>query len=99
MKNKASILLLLLVISCKPEDRKNPELFTLLSHVSTHVNFINHLTESEKQNIIEYLYFNNGGGVAAGDINNDGLADLYFTSNQKTHKLYMNKWNFNFEDK
>jgi len=73
-------------------------MFSLLSPSSTHVDFINQLTETEQFNIIEYLYFNNGGGVAAGDINNDGLVDLYFTSNQKPNKLYLNKGNLRFEE-
>jgi len=99
MKNSALILLVLfLVISCKPNGKKGEQLFTLLPSSSTQVDFKNQLTENEQFNIIEYLYFNNGAGVAAGDINNDGLVDLYFTSNQGPNKLYLNKGNMKFED-
>jgi len=99
MKNSALILLvLLMVFSCKHGEQEKESLFSLLSPSATHVDFINQLTETEQFNIIEYLYFNNGGGIAAGDINNDGLADLYFTSNQKTNKLYLNRGDLIFED-
>ena len=99
MKNAALfILLLLMFFSCKHEKEKKDQLFTLLPSSSTHIDFKNQLTETEQSNIIEYLYFNNGGGVAAGDINNDGLIDLYFTSNQKANKLYLNKGDLKFED-
>ena len=64
----------------------------------TGVSFENRLTEDEHFNIIKYLYFYNGGGVAAGDVNNDGLPDLYFTANQLPDRLYLNKGNFQFED-
>ncbi len=60
--------------------------------------FSNDLTENENFNLIDYLYFYNGGGVAVGDINNDGLDDIYFSANQKPNKLYLNKGNFQFED-
>jgi hypothetical protein len=99
MKNSSLIFLLfLLFFSCKQEEKKADQLFTLLPSSSTNVFFENKLTETEQSNIIEYLYFNNGGGVAAGDINNDGLVDLYFTSNQQPNKLYLNKGGLRFED-
>jgi len=97
-KSYSAIFLIFLVFSCKPDRKKGEQLFTLMAPSSTHVNFKNQLTETEQSNIIEYLYFNNGAGVAAGDINNDGLVDLYFTSNQHSNKLYLNKGNFKFED-
>ncbi len=99
MKNSVLIFLVfVLVYSCKQESKRSDRLFTLLSPSSTHVDFENKLTETEQSNIIEYLYFNNGAGVAAGDINNDGLVDLYFTSNQNPNKLYLNRGNLKFED-
>ncbi|MFC2113094.1 VCBS repeat-containing protein [Bacteroidota bacterium] len=99
MKNSALILsALLFVFSCKHEGKEGDYLFSSLSPNTTYVDFVNQLTENEQFNIIEYLYFNNGAGVAAGDINNDGLIDLYFTSNQQSNKLYLNKGKFRFED-
>ena len=91
---------LLIILSCSPKAaHQNKEtLFISLDSKKTGIDFINKLTEKEEFNIIEYLYFYNGGGVAAGDINNDGLVDLYFSSNQSQNKLYLNKGNFSFED-
>ena len=77
---------------------KSSTLFEKLPNSVTNINFRNDLKENDLFNLIEYLYFYNGGGVATGDINNDGLIDIYFSSNQGSNKLYLNKGNFKFED-
>jgi enediyne biosynthesis protein E4 len=98
MKNLTIVsIVILLSCSCKKEV-KNNTLFTILPSSLTNIDFKNQLNENEEFNIIEYLYFNNGAGIAAGDINNDNLIDLFFVSNQQSDKLYLNKGNFNFED-
>ncbi|NUO01020.1 MAG: VCBS repeat-containing protein [Saprospiraceae bacterium] len=73
-------------------------MFRQLDAEATNVDFVNQLDENESFNIIQYLYYYNGGGVAVGDLNNDGLPDLYFTANQQPNKLYLNKGNLQFED-
>ena len=75
-----------------------PPLFELLAPSATGVTFTNALPESADFNIINYLYYYDGGGVAVGDVNNDGLPDLYFTSNLGSNHLYLNKGNYRFED-
>ena len=77
---------------------KEKTLFQKLNPEESGIIFINQVTESEKENILNYEYFYNGGGVASGDFNNDGLIDLYFTGNQVDNKLYLNKGNLHFED-
>ena len=87
---------ILLIIGC--QEYKEPPLFQLLSYSKTGIDFKNQLSENDSFNIIQYLYFYNGGGVSIGDINNDGLPDIYFTANQSTNRLYLNKGDLQFED-
>jgi hypothetical protein len=73
-------------------------LFQVVSADSTHLNFINQIKETAQVNILTYQYFYNGGGVAVGDVNNDGLEDVYFTANQGQNKLFLNQGNLKFRD-
>jgi len=72
--------------------------FTALPASQTHIDFRNDIREDENFNILTYEYLYNGGGVAVGDVNGDGLPDLYFTANMGPDKLYLNKGNMQFED-
>lgn len=74
------------------------EVFSELPAATTGITFENQLEPTEDLNILDYMYFYNGGGVAVGDINNDGLADIYFSGNQTSNKLYLNKGDLKFED-
>ncbi|MFM8361173.1 MAG: FG-GAP repeat domain-containing protein, partial [Haliscomenobacter sp.] len=95
-KAVSAALLLALMGACKPNGPA--PLFEELPRSQTGVSFSNDLTENEAFNLIEYLYFYNGGGVALGDINNDGLVDIYFSANQKENALYLNRGNWQFEN-
>lgn len=72
--------------------------FKAIDKERSNVSFANNLTESDSLNYFTYAYLYMGGGVSAGDINNDGLTDLYFTGNMVPNKLYLNKGNMQFED-
>ncbi|MCH6232792.1 VCBS repeat-containing protein [Cognataquiflexum rubidum] len=72
--------------------------FELLSPKRTGINFSNTLREDKKNNILTYEYFYNGGGVSVGDINNDGLEDVFFTGNMTDNVLYLNQGDFRFKD-
>jgi hypothetical protein len=88
-------LVLLILNSC---NSKEP-LFEEVSSSKTNIDFANNLQKNKEVNILYYLYYYNGGGVSTGDINNDGLPDIYFTANsQGNNKLYLNKGNLEFED-
>ena len=78
-------------------DQEEP-VFDVLTGEETGIDFSNNLVETDDFNILDYLYFYNGGGVAVGDINGDGLPDIYLSGNQVKNKLYLNKGNLRFED-
>ncbi len=86
--------ILFLLFSCKQKPSN-----TLFSEITdSKINFVNTLTESKEFNVFKYRNFYNGGGVATGDLNNDGLPEVFFTANQGANKLYLNKGNLQFED-
>lgn len=88
------ILFLLVNLACKKQKQ-----FEKLTEKQTNITFANNLPNQKGFNILYYLYYYEGGGVATGDINNDGLVDIYFTANTKgNNKLYLNKGNMQFED-
>jgi hypothetical protein len=84
------------VTGCGGEDSR--ELFEPLRPEATGVTFVNELPEDPEFNVIDYLNYYNGGGVAVGDVDNDGLPDLYFTSNLGPNQLYLNKGDYRFEE-
>src|SRR5215211_7549175 len=92
--------LLLLFNHCKNESAKEKQhtLFELLDVNETNIDFTNKLSYDRNFNIYTYRNFYNGGGVAIGDVNNDGLPDIFFTANMEPNRLYLNKGAFKFED-
>jgi hypothetical protein len=95
---------LLFLFSCYQEENTNEvgsdqrTLFTKLTSKETGVSFINEIEDKNEFNVFRYRNFYNGGGVAIGDINNDGLPDIFFTANMQKNRLYLNKGDFKFED-
>lgn len=98
MKKLLSILLLVAITFLSCSKKNDDALFQLMDEKETGIDFENKVTNSEDFNIFNYRNFYNGGGVAVGDINNDGLTDVFFTSNMGENKLYLNKGNWKFED-
>ena len=91
-------LLAALLVGCQTNGSNEPPLFERRAPSATGVAFANTLPEASGFNILNYPYYYNGGGVAAGDVNGDGLPDLYFTSNLEANRLYLNKGGLQFED-
>ena len=102
MKRVAPLSFLLCLVSAcggpAGEDAAAPPLFTRLSASETGIAFRNGIIERDGFNVLEYEYFYNGGGVAAGDVNGDGLPDLYFSANMDQDRLYLNRGGLVFED-
>ncbi|WP_370000409.1 VCBS repeat-containing protein [Winogradskyella sp.] len=103
MKNiYLALLAMVMLFACgkdKEKVTKKPSyLLTKVSEQNSGLDFVNLVTEDPQHSIINYIYYYNGGGVAAGDVNNDGLSDLFFVSNMGDNKLYLNKGNLKFED-
>lgn len=94
MRTVTTILLCLASLTSLTQEK----LFTLLPSKHTKIDFNNEIKETGAQNVLAYEYFYNGGGVAIGDVNNDGLPDIYFTANMGPAKLYINTGNCQFRD-
>ena len=95
LSRKILFLLSIVLFSCTPSADK---MFTLMPSRVTGINFKNPLKETEQFNVLNYGYLYNGGGVAIGDINNDGLSDIYFTGNMVGSRLYLNQGDFKFKE-
>ena len=100
---KILLLILLFAAACNQDtiDKKaSPDhLFSAIPVSQSGVNFKNNISESNEFNFVNYLYIYNGGGVVIADFNNDGLNDIVFSSNQESNRIYLNKGDFEFEDK
>jgi hypothetical protein len=91
-------LLWISAIACTSHQKTEPPLFSELDPKETGVQFENKVINTTEFNIYKYRNFYNGGGVALGDVNNDGLIDIYLSANQLPNKLFLNKGNLKFED-
>ena len=90
-------LLLLSILFFRCSDRTE-KLFIAADSTATGIHFSNEITIGDSLTLNGYEYIYNGGGVAVGDINNDGLQDIYFTGNMVSSRLYLNKGDLHFED-
>ncbi len=89
---------LVCIVACTTNPKNDQKIFRQLSATQTGLDFENTLTENDSLNYFTYSYLYMGGGISAGDINNDGLIDLFFTGNMVSNRLYLNKGNLKFED-
>lgn len=91
-----SVMLVCLLQGCGQPDNKT--MFQLLPSSDTGISFNNELTESDSFNVLSFEYIYNGAGVGVGDVNNDGLTDIFFAGNMVPSALYLNKGKFQFDD-
>ena len=96
IKIRYLVLISFFYFCCKTKQEPTPALFEMMEN--TGIQFSNTIFNTKDFNIFSYRNFYNGGGVAIGDINNDGLPDVFFTANMGSNKLYLNKGNWKFED-
>ena len=92
------LLISILFFACGENESPKHTFFSKLSSDQSGITFSNDLAENDSINYFTYAYIYMGGGVSVGDINNDGLIDLFFTGNMVSNKLYLNKGNLEFED-
>ena len=90
--------LLVLIFFFAADCPDQESLFEEIPSRKSKINFANQLDENEETNILTYEYFYNGGGIAVGDINNDGLEDIFFTANMEENRLYLNQGGMKFRD-
>jgi len=101
IKNSAPVILsfVFFIQAChKPDKHPQDPVFRVLDHHRTNLDFSNTLHPSRNFNVFDYMYYYNGGGVGAGDFNNDGRIDLFFASNQEKNRLYLNDGGLRFRD-
>ncbi len=98
MRYLPGLLVLLGLAACRKSGAPADPLFESLPATQTGVDFVNEVHDDKELNIFNYRNFYNGGGVAIGDVNNDGRPDVFLTSNMGENKLYLNRGNFKFED-
>src|SRR5216110_1935344 len=94
---RALVVSLVLFAGCG-QQQKTPPLFRLLTPDQTGVRFANTITTTESENVHTDVYVYNGAGVAIGDIDTDGLPDIFFSGNMVSSRLYLNKGNMRFDD-
>jgi len=100
VKNAVFIIAALIcMVSCsnKPGNANKP-VFQVMESTETGLNFNNKLTPTQEFNVFKYMYYYNGGGIGAGDFNNDGRIDVFFAGNQTSNRLFLNKGNLQFTD-